>query len=323
MANATLRKVVAGFGVGGEAAIDQLSKESGLLQTAEAIPANHNIFHKFKRLDALPSFSISAIGTGQADTTVNSNLYQTDLKILRATQSEQTDVVDSYPGGRSQFFMDDLSAYQEGFGQDASKNLIYGTDSNLGDTAGIKGLHQYAKIYSNVTQAGGASGSRTSIFAVKYRPGKNGCGLLFNPQIIGSAGIMNIIAMNNGNPVLETTSTTTRAKVPVYQAMYEAYIGFLSTSSFDVAAITQIQDATSKKPTAPYMNAMLDQVKANASNTVIYMNRTSHRLLGELKDGKLQVMPAGGDYSNLVATWNGIPIVIDDNITDTETTTLD
>jgi|FLOH01.1.fsa_nt_gi hypothetical protein len=323
MANSTLRKVITAFGVQGEAAIDQLTKESGILQTAEAIPANKNISHTYKRVDALPAFAFSAIGTGQADVTVNSNIYQSDLKVLRAIQSEQTDVVDSYPGGAAQFFRDDMPAFNEGYGQAASDNIIYGINSTFGDAAGIKGLWYYVNAYTNYIRCTGTSGSTTSIFAVKYRPGKNGCGILYNPQVANSQGLMKTIVMNNGQPILEVTNTTTGAKKPVYQVIYESYLGFLSTSSYDVAAITRIQDADSDRPTAVQMDEVIDKVRGNSSNTVLYMNRTAYRMVRMLKNSALQMVPTDLAYSSLIATWNGVPIVIDDNIVNTESTALD
>jgi len=323
MANATLRKLVSAFGVQGEAAIDQLTKESGILMDSPAIPANKNISHTYKRIDALPSFSITTIGTGQADVTVNDNILQTDLKVLKAIQSEPIEIADSYPGGPEAMFRDDMPAFNEGYGQGASTQLIYGDNATFGDAAGIKGLHYWAKAYSNVTQMGGASGSRTSIFAVKFRPGRNGCGILFNPQVAAASGLMDVLVMNGGQPTLEVTNTTTGAKKPVYQVLYQSYLGLLSTSSFDIAAITQIQDATGKKPTSAGMDTMLARVKANPANTIIFMNRTSKRLVGELKNSKLQIAPSEVDFSNRVGSWDGVPIVIDDNILDTETTALD
>jgi hypothetical protein len=46
-------------------------------------------------------------------------------------------------------------------------------------------------------------------------------------------------------------------------------------------------------------------------------------MLNKLKDGKLEMIPAGNNYDRRVEAWNGIPIVLDENILSTETSVLD
>lgn len=322
MAQVTLREVLMKYKVMEPALIDNLEKESGFLRTAAAFKSSHGTYHKYKEYNELPTFSVVAPGASSVGTSASSDVKQTDLKIIRAIQDEPADIVDTYPNGKAAYFDDQLPAFLEGFGQALSKAVFYGTNSTFGYSAGFKGFHQYAKAYGNVVQMAGATGSRTSIFAVKFKQGVSG--LLLNSEVMnGERQFLNIDVMNGGNAVMNTTDTTKNAKQKVYQVDYSSSIGLLSASSYDVAAITQIQDDTNDKPTASGMDQILDMVKADSTNTVIYCNRTARRLLYELKNGKMEMIPGDGEYRTQIEGWNGIPLVLDENIFDTETTVLD
>ena len=59
---------------------------------------------------------------------------------------------------------------------------------------------------------------------------------------------------------------------------------------------------------------MLDMVRAD-SNTVIFCNLTGKGILSRLgKSGALVMQPNEMGYTNLISTWNGVPIVVTDSI---------
>ena len=331
MANATLRRVVTEIASQDEAIMKSLEKKSGILRSALADEASHGHFHKYKVVDALPSFSWYSAGGSLTDSTVNDNVLQLDLKNVGALQSEPKEVAETYPGGVGPFFAKQAPAFLESFGQAASDGLIYGFDATFGNVSGIKGMHQYVNdavrtdgLNSNVNYINetGTSGSTTSIFAVSWDSAS--CKVVFDGQATRNQGrFLEVLQMNDGQPLAEVTSTTTGAKKMIYQVLYTARLGLQSASFYDIAAYRRIQDASSDKPTAANMDLLLDLVHADPMSTVLYMNRTSKRLLAELKDSKLSTYVIDKDYSTAVDLWNGIPIMIDDNILDTETTGLE
>lgn len=321
MSNATLRKLVTGFAAQDPAIIDSLVNASGILQTAIAQPASHNAWHMGKKVSSLPSGTFINPGGSVTDSTVDDEIVQTDLKLMRAVQSEPKEIVESYPGGMSAFFKNQSPAFIEGLGQTASKQLIYGIDSTFGNVSGFRGLHQIARDNSKVIQAGGATGSRTTIFAVRWK--QDVCSILFNGQMMSAGEFIKFMYLNNAQPVTEVTNTTTGAKKLVYQGVYEAYMSLLALDSKNVAAYTQIQDATDDRPTATNMDLLLDYVNADPTNTFLYANRTGRRLLWMLNDSKMQTMPAGNAYDTRIEIWNGIPVILEENILSTETTVLD
>lgn len=331
MANATLRRVVTELASDQDAIMKSLEKKSGILSTALADESTHGHFHKYKVVDALPSFSWYPANGSLTDQTVNDNVLQLDLKNVGAIQSEPKEVAETFPGGVGPFFAKQFPSFIEAFGQEASKGLVYGYDATFGAVGGIKGFHQFINdavrtdgLNSNVNyiNATGTSGSTTSIFAVNWD--MNTVKIVFDGQATRNQGqFLEVLQLNQGQPVTEVTNTTTGAKKVTYQVLYTARLALQSASFYDIAAIRRIQDAASDKPTAANMDLLLDLVHADSTSTVLYMNRTSKRLLGELKDSKLSTYVVDNNYSTAVEMWNGIRVMVDDNISDSETTALE
>ena len=321
MANATLRKLVTEYGGPGLVPImEHLENSSGFLRTAQAIAANGNWYHKYKKVSALPSFSFVNIGGSQTDTTVDDELVQVDLKTLGTIQSEPKGVCENWPTGVRGYFQEHRPVYAEAFGQKVSASVFYGTNSTFGDVSGFFGLHEMAKAYGNLIQKGGTSGSRVSIIAVKFNPVS--CGLLFNPKTVSAGAFLKVEVLNDGKPIAEVTNTTTGAKKLVYQAAYQGDLAFLSSSNYDVAAITQID--ASNLPTAPNMDQLIDMVRGEADGrTILFCNRVARRYIRTLKTTALEMGPMDKDYDIQVDRWNGVPIVLDDNLSTAETTAID
>jgi hypothetical protein len=263
------------------------------------------------------------MGGSQGDTTVDHNNYETNLKLLRANQSEGYDFLVDYPGGVEAYFAKNRPSYLESFGQSISTGIFYGTDATHGSSGAPIGLHQYAKAASKqiVNSQAGDSGSTTSIFAVKFRSGENGCGLLYDPNLTPSGDLVDSMVLNDGKPVFEVTNTTGNQKKLVYQVSHTAKVAFLTTSTKDVAVYHKIQDAASERPTAAKMDELIDAVEFD-EQTVLFMNRATRRMLNLLNDSKLNTTPITTDYYRFLSSWNGVPIMIDDNILSTEANTL-
>lgn len=330
MANATLRRVITELGSDSEAIMKSLEKKSGILRSALVDESSHGHFHKYKVVDGLPTFSWYAATGSLTDSTVNDNLIQVDLKNIGAMQSESKIVAETFPGGVEAFFRKQMPAFIEGFGQSASTGIVYGYNATFGNTSAIRGFHQYVNDFvrtdgqnSNVNYINetGTSGATTSIFAVNWD--LNTCKLVFDGQSVRNEGFLQVLPLHQGQPTAEVTNTTSGAKKPVYQVLYEARLALQAASFYDIAAYRRIQDDTNDKPTAANMDLLLDLVHADSTSTKLYMNRTARRLLGELKDSKLQTFVGDKDYSTAVEMWNGIEVVIDDNILSTETTAVE
>jgi len=318
MANQTVRDIIQAKNAKDELIMSHLKKTSGILATAQARLANDGIKHIYQKLASLPSLSSTLLDGSVAPTTTQKDNYSVNLSLLQSFMSE-ANVLENYPGGPRAFFIEQMAIYNESFFQDGANSIIYGNDSTFGDTTYSSGFHQYAKAYGNVIQAGGDTGSRTSIFAVNW---SRHCTTLYNPNDINEGRVLNFDTFD-GKPVMDKKNTTTGASRKDYQMQAQGYLGFVSATKYDVAAYTQIQDAADDRPTATNLDQLLDYVKADPTTTFLYMSRTGKRLVEMLADGKYQRGSMDNNYNTRLDYWNGIPIAIDDNISDAETTVLD
>lgn len=314
----TLRDLGVMYEVEGMPSIENLVKKSGILKTALAIPSSNGTFHKYKMLDDLPTGTVRTIGGGVVAQVTSKTPIQLDLKEIYSVCEEDATIVEET--GIQSYFMEEMPIFTEGMGQTVAKLMIYGNDPTFGLADGPLGFHQIAKASGNLVQKGGDTGSRTTIFVVKYRPGRAGCGLVYNDKIMQAGEIVKARLVNNGNRIVENVSGT---QYPKYKMDFTSYFAFLSGSNYDVAAITQIQDATDDRPTAADIDTIIDMVKGTAEDTFIYSSRTGKRLGGMLKDSKLQLGAFDDNYRTRIDFWDGIPWVVDENIRDDETTVLD
>jgi hypothetical protein len=320
----TLRDILVDKAVSGIPILDQLEKKSGIAMTAGFIPASNGTFHKWKMSGSLPSATIRLVGGSVTGTSTNNTLGRQDLQEFTMFHPEDWKTIGELGGGRDQeaaerFFLDNYPQDLEGMLQTISKQIIYGTNSTFGNTSGFNGLHDYAKSNSKRTQLGGATGSRTSIFVVRWNP--KFCSILLNPNVI--AGISEVMTSTRPAFNPSTTNVTTGAKQPTWETWHTSDMGLMVASNVSVWAITQADD--SNYPTAAEMMAALRGVHSerDLANTKIYCNERGRDMIYTLNDTNLISTDSTDKYDNRIMTFNGVEIVVDENISDVETDALD
>ena len=313
MADATLRKLVTDKAVKDAAIIDDLVKSSGILQTCLVMPSSHGKFHKYKKVSALPTASYREIGGSYTDQTVNDEIHQLDLKMVGLIQSEDKAICDEI--GVQKYFMDNRPAIMEAIGQKMATGIVYGTNSSYGDAQGIRGWHEMADAAgsSYYTDCGGGDASTTSIFIVKMKPMVSG--LVYNSATVNGGNLIQTTVLNNAQPVLEYTAAGT--KKPVYQVLYETDMAWLSASIHTFHALVGVD--SSNAPTDEELKAAIDSVKGTSADTFIYTSRFGKRRIESLNVSDLQTTPETDDYNNLITRYNGIRIVVDENINEDDT----
>jgi len=321
MAYQTVRDLVLQKNFDGETIRFDLVKQPGIVMTALAQASNDGINHKYKKLLALPTGTVGGLDGGVTPTTQNDEFADIGMSFWQALEQEAAEVIDNMIGGAPKYFEGSLPDYEEAFWQDSAKSFIYGGNSTFGDVKFTDGFHQYAKRYGNVIQMGGTTGSTTSIFAVKWN--RKRCSTIWNGESINTGQFLTSKALNGGAPLMAMANVTTQEQKLVYQALHKGYFGLFSGSTYDIAAMTQIEDAADDRPTSTLLNKLIDMVKGDPSDTILYCSRNGRRMVNALKDAKLQLNIQDKDFNILVDNFNGYRLVVDDNISDVETNVLD
>ena len=197
-----------------------------------------------------------------------------------------------------------------------ARAVFYGYDATFGYAKAFKGLHQYAiDLSKRVAQKGGSSGSCTSIFGVRW-DAFDGASLRFN-----NTALMEISDLTPNQPIPTVTNTTTNAQMNIFKWIISSYFALVIPSAKSLGVITQVSAAAA--PTVDNMNALVDAIDAPTGEKAIYTSKLGRRMIATLKDAKYNALGTDTNYNSMLLTWAGVPIYVDENISEVETNVLD
>lgn len=289
-----------------------LTKKSGILKTMWWQKANSGLKHRWQMATDLPNGEFRQINSGISPADVVSQSGTTDLMCLESMHQADRDIIDNYPGGLKQYIADKSAGFLYGMGANFSRQLIYGTEN---ENSGFTGLKQKAEETGNIIElsTGETGNDFTSIIAVRWAVDE--CSGLFDSESI-EKGLVNINLQNEGKWLYKTINNR---EYPVYQFSYHGWFGMQAVGNNNVAVINGIKDTTNGCPKADDIDKLLDMVLAETDgSTFLYMNRKAKRLLNKLKNEKIQLASFDTDWGSKLDSWNGVPIIVDDNILSTE-----
>lgn len=321
MAQQTLQYLATQWSAAQQMFIDNLTKSAGILRTASVGYANNGLFHKYNFATALPTASIRSINGSVTPTTTTFDLKQLDLKELITLETVDATLAKGDPSGPDGYMNKVAPGHMESLAQAAEKSIVYGLNGTYGAVDGFKGFHDLAKEAEtarslSVIDAGGTSNT-TSIFAVHWKP--EVCQLVIPSGIAAGGDLVVSTVMNNGQVTLMVTNTSTGAQMPVYQVMYQMMLALQAGSNYSVHRIIGV-DSGSNAPTAAEIDTLVDLVKGDSTNTILYTSRLGKRAMQTLKATKFFTQAVQDQNMNtMLDFWNGIPVIVSDNILETET----
>lgn len=321
MAKQTLQYLATQWSAAQQMFIDNLTKSAGILRTASVGYANNGLFHKYNFATALPTASIRSINGSVTPTTTTFDLKQLDLKELITLETVDATLAKGDPSGPDGYMNKVAPGHMESLAQAAEKSIVYGLNGTYGAVDGFKGFHDLAKEAEtarslSVIDAGGTSNT-TSIFAVHWKP--EVCQLVLPSGIAAGGDLVVSTVMNNGQVTLMVTNTGTGAQMPVYQVMYQMMLALQAGSNYSVHRIIGV-DSGSNAPTAAEIDTLVDLVKGDSANTILYTSRLGKRAMQTLKATKFFTQAVQDQNMNtMLDFWNGIPVIVSDNILETET----
>ncbi len=321
MAKQTLQYLATQWSAAQQMFIDNLTKSAGILRTASVGYANNGLFHKYNFATALPTASIRSINGSVTPTTTTFDLKQLDLKELITLETVDATLAKGDPSGPDGYMNKVAPGHMESLAQAAEKSIVYGLNGTYGAVDGFKGFHDLAKEAEtarslSVIDAGGTTNT-TSIFAVHWKP--EVCQLVLPSGIAAGGDLVVSTVMNNGQVTLMVTDTGTGAQMPVYQVMYQMMLALQAGSNYSVHRIVGV-DSGSNAPTAAEIDTLVDLVKGDSANTILYTSRLGKRAMQTLKATKFFTQAVQDQNMNtMLDFWNGIPVIVSDNILETET----
>lgn len=296
-----------------------LINRNGILATAQAYPCNHHMAHKYSIFNTLPTAGARSIFDGVANSGITSSTVTVNLTPYSVNNAWDVDMVQDL----MMHYNTQAPAYFQSLAQIVQKGYIYGTNASFGVTSYTgTGWHQYTTTnkatqeVQNFQTTASATGC-TSIFAVKYSPMDGLDGAAIATFIDNNDGAFYV---NNDwiNPITIAGNT---GPYLAYQMYFKMNSVMIMPGTKNIAAIRGIQSGSTV--TSAMMDDLLDAVKATTDGTtIIYCNGRGRNKIQALKDGKLQIAPDNFGYDIRVYDFNGVPLVVSDNIVNTQTGAL-
>ena len=314
--------------------LTSLIKHSGILQTAVAKPSNFGNQHKYKFHNALTLGTFLEFGSGIVPQIVANSMATIDLWDIVSLAQDDAEFIESYPGGKDGWIEANLPAFIEGLGQTLASQIIYGTidTSSLtgggkNSTVGFQGLFQYAKAMNQIHKAvQSPSGNTTSIYAVRWDE-TDGVQLRLGGSSRTGTDLIQIKDITPVNPALVVQNTNTNAQLPVYSWMIHCLVTLVVPTIKSVSVLycvddTVIGSASALSQFAKDLNTIVEEIDATNGQKFIYANVKGKSLISGLKQDKLTLYRADMDYNNLIESYRGVPIILEENILSTETSSI-
>ncbi len=253
----------------------------------------------------VPSISVSGINQGYSSS--EGVLEPQDFKVAQYSARSEVDVrladIDPLGVGNSRSVQDDL--IHMGILNAFSSDMIYANQNT--NTNQFFGLSRYMNALNgeNVVDGGSTNdGSLTSIYFVKL--GILGVGGIINAQAstvptVADLGKQLVTAPdNNGQMTAYVSDFDWKAGIKVNQG--------------GIGRLANIE--TQSNVTLPFLNTVLTYIKNGAD--AIICNRKGKTLLQGLQTSSLETRVLDSELGVAVETFQGLPIFIEDSITNTE-----
>lgn len=269
------------------------------------------ISYKVKKRTGLPTAVTRAFNEGISPTKslITDVIYESHIYNDRSTVDAV--LIDSAPNGREIRLEEDLS-HLVAMSNLYNGHLFYGNNqTDVTEPDGIATILS-STAFSTVKAQTGASGSSTSIYFVSFRDANTPQGKRPGVTGIVTSG-MEVKAEDMGKQYFADSGGTNL--LPWYTTEFTAMWGL---AIYDVRSVGRYMGLTSAlAPTVANMDAILTEMLPYQCDA-IFVNRTGLNLIKGLKS-TITYYPADREIKLSPASYDGIPIFLDENILDTET----
>jgi hypothetical protein len=301
----TLRDLSIKYALTQNEQVDNLLEDSPVLARIPFKRATHVMSNVYNELTGVTGASFVDMNANLPSLSYDSKLQTVDLKVMGGKYEVLEDTARAY-GGASAYFADRMPEILKATGQSTEQAIVYDNWKKY-----ITDTHTTADpmYYS----AAGTGDATTSIFFVRFDNSTNTG--LYSPEGFADGALLPWNWYHNGG-IYQSLETATLGK-NVYGGYMKNYFGYQIASKKVLKAIVNVTSA--KLPSKTQMADALNGVRAGA-NTIIVMNKAVLGWLGATYKSELVTyQPSETGYNDVIASWNGIPIVTSYNIKMDET----
>lgn len=296
-------------------AVTELLQHAPVLAALAADTASHGTKHEYLKEVGAPVVGFRDPNTGREWDHSSDELVTINLKILDASMAVDKSIADAYQKGGAQALIA-LEAKRH------LKAAFFGVERQFflgaaeGDANGFVGFPDAETLnylqLPMVVNAGGTEGQSSvlsSVYAIRSTQDMSDAVTIIGQSgeiTIGESVIVAIPELLQGSPTSKT--------YPGYYTPITGWIGLQLGSTYSVGRLANV-DATSHTLTDDMLSQLLERFPANRPPTMFVM---SVRSRGQLQRSRTTYSPTGAE-APLPATYQGIPIVVTEGVTNTET----
>jgi hypothetical protein len=260
---------------------------------------------RFTRNVGKPSVAFRPLGGGVDVSNAKRMPYAEGIFLLSGASEVDKIEADTDPRGPREYRKEVDLEFLGSMGETLSTKTFYGSHK---DDDGFDGLFRRLPDGADTYVSAGGTDEGASIYAIKFGP-KKFMGLFNN-----AAGGKIIEAIDYG----AITEKHNGQIYELYRTMFNSGIGFAQYHPKSIGRIGRIMP--NKKPTFSHFSELFGKMGGKPDLLVTTWNVLAY--INELKQGVLQMTPNDKNLDVQVASLNGIPIILDSALSDTEATYL-
>lgn len=280
-----------------------LLQRAPLLAALAATKATNGTQHKYLREITAPTVGFRAVNAGRDLSKSGDEIVTIDLKIMSANCAVDKALADAYQkGGPTALIAREMLRH--------IKQSFYGLENQIvnGTGAGATGFNGFkdalaALATAMVLGAGGTTGL-TSVYFIRTNGDETD--VMF---VLGQDGKMTV-----GDTFVDMLIDGSSKAYPAYVTPCEGWGGIQVGGTYSLARVCNIDDSTHIVNDALLAKG-LEMFPSDMMPNLIVMNRRSRRQLQQSR----QAVSTTGQHVPLPTEFEGIPLIISDVLTNTET----
>lgn len=286
--------------------VTDLLQDAPLLAALYAQPATQQTAHSYLKETVAAGAAFRAVNSGLTTSASKDLLVEVTLAILDGSFSMDKALAIAYRKGRDAFMAREMVRHLRSAIAQAEAQIMYGTGN---DATGFSGLANAAAIDKTtddmvVDATGSNSGAvKTSVFLI--RSGESECSL-----IAGQDGNLDI------GEIFEFQKDDGTGKVyPALGVNITGWLGLQLGSAYSIGRICNITNETGKGLTDSLLSQALERFPAARPPTLIVMHRKAR---GQWQRSRTATSETG-KYAELPKEFEGIPVIVSDAVSTSET----
>lgn len=283
--------------------VSDVLQDAPFLAALPADTASDGTVHKYLKETGAPTIGFRVINDGRENSKSADTLVTINLQVLDASFDADVALAIGYKKGREAFIAREALRHLKAAFVGAEKQIIYGTDNDAAGYAGMADILAHSNDPMVVDAGGTTAGTGSSVWMVRAGP----------DDVQAIAGKDGMLEMLETVTIQKQGSTT--GTYPAYYTPITGWLGLQNGSAYSFGRICNLTEDSGKGLTDALLGKLYAKFPSTRPPTLILMSRRSRE---QLRASRTAYSPTGQEVPT-PTSWEGIPIITCESISNTET----